>query len=91
MSWVRFGTGATLAAIGGLMARYAIGRERLERSWLTRVDQRLSNIGEVEHLSILPLVERPYRDPPRSPTRWGQERRDEVRVHASLECKEVSK
>jgi 7,8-dihydropterin-6-yl-methyl-4-(beta-D-ribofuranosyl)aminobenzene 5'-phosphate synthase len=58
MSWVRYGTGATLAAIGGLMARYAIQRERLERSWLARVDQRLSSIGEVEHLSILPLVER---------------------------------
>lgn len=58
MSWVRFGTGATLAAIGGLAARYAVQRERLERSWLQRVDQRLSSIGEVERVSILPLVER---------------------------------
>jgi 7,8-dihydropterin-6-yl-methyl-4-(beta-D-ribofuranosyl)aminobenzene 5'-phosphate synthase len=58
MSWVRFGTGATVAAIGGLMARYAIQRERLERSWLTRVDEQLSDIGEVDHVSILPLVER---------------------------------
>jgi hypothetical protein len=58
MGWVRFGTGATLAAMGGLMARYAIQRERLERSWLERVDQPLSNIGEVERVSVLPLVER---------------------------------
>jgi 7,8-dihydropterin-6-yl-methyl-4-(beta-D-ribofuranosyl)aminobenzene 5'-phosphate synthase len=58
MSWVRYATGATFAAVGGLMARYAIQRERVERSWLARIDQRLSAIGEVEHLSILPLVER---------------------------------
>ena len=58
MSWVQFATGASLAAIGGLMARYAVQRARLERSWLEHVDERLSDIGEVEHLSILPLVER---------------------------------
>lgn len=58
MSWVRFGTGATLAAVGGLAVRYARQRERLERSWLDSIDRRLSSIGEVEHLSILPLVER---------------------------------
>ena len=52
MSWVRFGTGATVAAIGGLMARYAIQRERLERSWLTRVDEQLSDIGEVDHVVV---------------------------------------
>lgn len=58
MSWVRYATGATLAAVGGLAARYAIQRERLDRSWLARIDQRLSDIGEVERVSILPLVER---------------------------------
>jgi 7,8-dihydropterin-6-yl-methyl-4-(beta-D-ribofuranosyl)aminobenzene 5'-phosphate synthase len=58
MGWVKVGTGATLAAIGGLAARYAVQRKRLERSWLASVGPRLSAIGEVEHLSILPLVER---------------------------------
>ena len=58
MSWVRYPTGATMAALGGLAARYAVQRERLERSWLQGVDQRLSAIGEVERVSILPLVER---------------------------------
>ena len=48
MSWMRYATGATLAAVGGLAARYAIHPERLERSWLARIDQRLSAIGEVE-------------------------------------------
>ncbi len=58
MGWAKVGTGATLAAIGGLAARYAVQRERLERSWLRAVGPKLSAIGEVEHLSILPLVER---------------------------------
>lgn len=58
MGWAKIGTGATLAAIGGLAARYAVQRERLERSWLGAVGPKLSSIGEVEHLSILPLVER---------------------------------
>jgi 7,8-dihydropterin-6-yl-methyl-4-(beta-D-ribofuranosyl)aminobenzene 5'-phosphate synthase len=58
MSWMRFGTGATLAAMGGLAVRYVRQRERLERSWLDSIDRRLSSIGEVDRLSILPLVER---------------------------------
>jgi 7,8-dihydropterin-6-yl-methyl-4-(beta-D-ribofuranosyl)aminobenzene 5'-phosphate synthase len=58
MGWAKVGTGATLAAIGGLAARYVVQRERLERSWLAAVGPKLSAIGEVEHLTILPLVER---------------------------------
>jgi len=58
MVWAKVVTGATLAAIGGLAARYAVQRERLEGSWLAAVGPKLSGIGEVEHLSILPLVER---------------------------------
>ena len=58
MGWAKVGTGVTLAAIGGLAARYAVQRERLERPWLGAVGPKLSAIGEVEHLSILPLVER---------------------------------
>jgi 7,8-dihydropterin-6-yl-methyl-4-(beta-D-ribofuranosyl)aminobenzene 5'-phosphate synthase len=58
MGWAKVGTGASLAAFGGLAARYAIQRQRLERSWLGAVGSKLSAIGEVEHLAILPLVER---------------------------------
>ena len=58
MGWAKVGTGATLAAFGGLAARYVVQRKRLERSWLAAVGPKLSAIGEVEHLSILPLVER---------------------------------
>jgi len=58
MVWAKVVTGATLAAIGGLATRYAVQRERLEGSWLAAVGPKLSGIGEVEHLSILPLVER---------------------------------
>jgi 7,8-dihydropterin-6-yl-methyl-4-(beta-D-ribofuranosyl)aminobenzene 5'-phosphate synthase len=47
-----------MATLAGLAARNAVQRERLERSWLDRVDQKLAAIGEVDHLSILPLVER---------------------------------
>jgi len=58
MVWPKVVTGATLAVIGGLATRYAVQRERLERSWLRAIGPKLSGIGEVEHLSILPLVER---------------------------------
>ena len=58
MVWAKVVTGATLAAIGGLATRYAVQRERLEGSWLAAVGPKLSGIGEVERLSILPLVER---------------------------------
>jgi 7,8-dihydropterin-6-yl-methyl-4-(beta-D-ribofuranosyl)aminobenzene 5'-phosphate synthase len=58
MVWAKIGTGATLAAIAGFATRYAVQRQRLESSSLEAVSQSLSAIGEVEHLSILPLVER---------------------------------
>jgi 7,8-dihydropterin-6-yl-methyl-4-(beta-D-ribofuranosyl)aminobenzene 5'-phosphate synthase len=58
MVWAKVGAGAAMAAFAGLAARYAVQRERLERTWLDGVDQKLAGIGEVDHLSILPLVER---------------------------------
>jgi 7,8-dihydropterin-6-yl-methyl-4-(beta-D-ribofuranosyl)aminobenzene 5'-phosphate synthase len=50
--------GAVLGAIGGLAARYAVQRSRIERSWLAPAEPKLMPIGEVDRLSILPLVER---------------------------------
>jgi 7,8-dihydropterin-6-yl-methyl-4-(beta-D-ribofuranosyl)aminobenzene 5'-phosphate synthase len=47
-----------VAAVGGLAARYASQRSRIEHSWLTDVAPKLTSIGEVDRLSILPLVER---------------------------------
>jgi 7,8-dihydropterin-6-yl-methyl-4-(beta-D-ribofuranosyl)aminobenzene 5'-phosphate synthase len=49
---------ALLGVIGGLAARYAAQRSRIERSWLAQAEPKLASIGEVDRLSILPLVER---------------------------------
>ena len=53
------GTGVVLA---GLIARYAAGAARADRSWPGQVEARLRDIGEVDEVSILPLVERLTRD-----------------------------
>jgi 7,8-dihydropterin-6-yl-methyl-4-(beta-D-ribofuranosyl)aminobenzene 5'-phosphate synthase len=57
-----------------LAARYVAGRNQAERSWRTEVAPRLTNIGEVDWVSILPLVERLVpEDPGRSSARLGGE------------------
>jgi 7,8-dihydropterin-6-yl-methyl-4-(beta-D-ribofuranosyl)aminobenzene 5'-phosphate synthase len=43
---------------GALAARYAVGVARAERDWATRVERDLRALGEVDEVSILPLVER---------------------------------
>ena len=46
---------------GGLVAlagRYAAGLARADRSWPVQVEARLSDLGEVDEVPILPLVER---------------------------------
>ena len=53
------GTGVALA---GLMARYSAGARRADRSWPGQVEADLRDIGEVDEVSILPLVERLTRD-----------------------------
>jgi 7,8-dihydropterin-6-yl-methyl-4-(beta-D-ribofuranosyl)aminobenzene 5'-phosphate synthase len=58
MVWGAIAGAAVVAAIGGLAARYASQRSQIERSWLTSVAPKLASIGEVDELSILPLVER---------------------------------
>ncbi|MFB9362247.1 MBL fold metallo-hydrolase [Actinoplanes nipponensis] len=52
-------TGAGLAA---LALRYAAGTARADRSWPVQVESRLRNLGEVDEVSILPVVERLTRD-----------------------------
>jgi 7,8-dihydropterin-6-yl-methyl-4-(beta-D-ribofuranosyl)aminobenzene 5'-phosphate synthase len=44
-----------MAALAG---RYARGAARADRSWPTQVEARLHDLGEVDEVSILPLVER---------------------------------
>jgi 7,8-dihydropterin-6-yl-methyl-4-(beta-D-ribofuranosyl)aminobenzene 5'-phosphate synthase len=48
----------TAAALAGLMARYAAGAARADRSWPAQVEASLRDIGEVDEVTILPLVER---------------------------------
>ena len=47
-----------MLAAGGVAGRYAAGLARAGRSWPVQVEARLSDLGEVDEVSILPLVER---------------------------------
>jgi 7,8-dihydropterin-6-yl-methyl-4-(beta-D-ribofuranosyl)aminobenzene 5'-phosphate synthase len=58
MPWSRVlavGSGMALAALAG---RYAAGAARADRFWPVEVEARLSDLGEVDELSVLPVVER---------------------------------
>jgi 7,8-dihydropterin-6-yl-methyl-4-(beta-D-ribofuranosyl)aminobenzene 5'-phosphate synthase len=50
--------GGLLATVVGLAARYARHQRQIEQTSLTEVSTRLDSIGEVDQLSIVPLVER---------------------------------
>jgi 7,8-dihydropterin-6-yl-methyl-4-(beta-D-ribofuranosyl)aminobenzene 5'-phosphate synthase len=67
MPWTRATGAGVLATAGALAARYAVQRSRIERSWPTQVAPRLAQIGEVDQVSILPLVERLVPDRPPGP------------------------
>lgn len=58
MPWGSVTAGGGLAAAAGMAVRYARGRARAERDWLAHTERRLSDVGEVEEVEILPLVER---------------------------------
>ena len=51
---------AGVAALGAgtLAARYAAARAGADRSWVRQVEHRLADIGEVDEVVILPVVER---------------------------------
>lgn len=55
---MRSGALAAAAVSGGLAARYVRGAERVASSGLAALDRRLGDIGAVDSLTILPLVER---------------------------------
>jgi 7,8-dihydropterin-6-yl-methyl-4-(beta-D-ribofuranosyl)aminobenzene 5'-phosphate synthase len=67
MPWGRVAGASAAATAGALAARFAAGRNRAERSWPAEVAPRLINLGEVDWVSILPLVERLVADAPEHP------------------------
>ncbi|MBO0822697.1 MAG: MBL fold metallo-hydrolase [Actinobacteria bacterium] len=74
MPWTRVAGTGVLAIAGALAGRYTAQRSRIERSWPTQVAPRLAQIGEVDQVSILPLVERLV--PEESPGQSGQDGED---------------
>lgn len=58
MPWGTVTAAGGLAAAAGMAVRYARGRATAERDWLAHTEKRLSDVGEVEEVEILPLVER---------------------------------
>jgi len=49
--------GLTAAAIGGLVARFHLGRRRADRVWAAARYPKLKDVGAVKHLTILPLID----------------------------------
>ena len=58
MPWNRVLAAGGVAGLAALAGRYATGLARADRSWPARAEARLSDPGEVDEVSILPLVER---------------------------------
>lgn len=58
MPWNRVVAAGSAAALLALAGRYAAGAARADRSWPVQVQARLSDLGQVDELSVLPLVER---------------------------------
>lgn len=58
MQWETVGGAAIIAALGGLALRYASQTNRVSRQFLRDVGPKLDSIGEVDRLTITPLVER---------------------------------
>lgn len=58
MPWSRVLAAGGAAGLAALAGRYAAGLARADRSWPVQLEARLSDLGEVDEVSILPLVER---------------------------------
>lgn len=56
------GAVAGAAALAALARRYAAGVARADRSWPAAIESRLADLGEVDEVAILPVVERFTRD-----------------------------
>jgi len=49
--------GLALAAAGGLMARFHLGRRRADEAWASARYPKLKDVGAVKRLAILPLID----------------------------------
>ena len=58
MPWNRVLAVGGAAGLAALAGRYAAGAARADRSWPVQIEARLSDVGEVDEVSVLPLVER---------------------------------
>jgi len=61
MPWNRVLAGTAVGGVAGLAAlaaRYAAGVKRADREWPARVEAGLGGLGDVDQVTILPLVER---------------------------------
>jgi hypothetical protein len=58
MPWNRVLAAGGVAGHTALAGRYAARLARADRSWPGQVEARLSGLGEVDEVPILPLVER---------------------------------
>lgn len=62
MPWNRVFAAGSAAGLAALAGRYAAGAVRADRSLPAGLEARLSDLGEVDDLSVLPLVERLVRE-----------------------------
>ena len=61
MPWNRILAGTAAGSMAGLVAlagRYAAGVARADREWAGQVEAGLHDLGEVDEVSVVPLVER---------------------------------
>jgi 7,8-dihydropterin-6-yl-methyl-4-(beta-D-ribofuranosyl)aminobenzene 5'-phosphate synthase len=58
MPWNRVLAAGGVAGLAALAGRYAAGAARVGRAWPVQVEARLSDLGAVDEVSVLPLVER---------------------------------
>ena len=55
---IAFGLGGlTAATVGGLVARFHLGRRRADEAWAAARYPKLEAVGAVKHLTILPLID----------------------------------
>ena len=58
MPWNRVLAAGSVAGLAALAGRYAAGAVRADRAWPVRIEARLSDLGAVDEVSVVPLVER---------------------------------
>jgi 7,8-dihydropterin-6-yl-methyl-4-(beta-D-ribofuranosyl)aminobenzene 5'-phosphate synthase len=58
MPWSRVLAAGGAAGLAALAGRYAAGAARADRSWPAQIQARMTDLGEVDEVSVLPLVER---------------------------------